>query len=313
MGHFAQTEAKNQACLLGWSNLLNFFTHNTISPQAALAAHLVERRGKTRRQLVRIQSDAPKPTGFFTRAKNLSHCVEPPTSFNEVGGSANSGSHEVEKKQDYLLLLERQGGGCAICKSPSRDNWVVDQDPTTNQIRGLICHSCKGILGQLKDNIPTIQAAIHYLQRTGGHQSWDAYFLQIAALAATRSKDPSSQIGAVLVRDRNIISTGYNGFPRGVDDSVVERYERPLKYQWVVHAEENCLLTAARNGVMTQGTTLYVTPLFPCSRCATSIVQAGIKEVVSNDHLRDNPRWKDDFQLSSQIFSEAGVIVRPPT
>lgn len=214
--------------------------------------------------------------------------------------------------EDYDRLLERQGGVCAICKFPSEENLVVDHDHVTGTVRGLLCNPCNRAIGQLKDSVPTLQAAIYYLQRTGADRSWDGYFLQIAFLAATRSKDPSNQVGAVLVRDRILVSTGYNGFPRGVDDSVDERYDRPLKYKWTVHAEENCLLSAARNGATTLGTTLYVTPLFPCSRCATSIVQAGVKEVVSNDHLKDNPRWKEDFLLSNQILSEAGVVVRPP-
>lgn len=215
--------------------------------------------------------------------------------------------------QDYDQLLERQGGVCAICKMPSEETLVVDHDHASGSVRGLLCTPCSRVLGQIKDGAPTLQAAIHYLQRTEADRNWDRYFLQIAALVATRSKDPSSQVGAVLVRERTIISTGYNGFPRGVDDTVAERYARPLKYQWVVHAEENCLLAAARNGSATDGATLYVTPLFPCARCATSIVQAGVKEVVSNDHLRDNPRWKGDFEQSTQILSEAGVLVRTPT
>lgn len=214
--------------------------------------------------------------------------------------------------EEYDKLLENQGGVCAICKNATEGNLVVDHDHATNKVRGLLCHPCNRSLGQMKDSVSTLQAAIQYLQRTDGERSWDDYFLQIAALVSTRSKDPSTQVGAVLVRDRTILSTGYNGFPRGVNDDVPERHARPLKYTWTVHAEENCLLAAARNGVRTEGSSLYVTPLFTCSRCATSVVQAGVREVVSSDHLKDHPRWREDFAQSMLILKEAGVLVRTP-
>lgn len=136
---------------------------------------------------------------------------------------------------------------------------------------------------------------------------WDEYFMAIAKLASTRSKDRSTKVGAVIVRDKTILSTGYNGFPRGVDDTVEARYERPLKYIWTVHAEENALLHAAREGISINGSTMYAT-LHPCSACAKSIVQCGIKEVIVEDD--ENPRFTEDFKIAKEIFAEAGVIVR---
>lgn len=131
---------------------------------------------------------------------------------------------------------------------------------------------------------------------------WDTYFMKQAELVASKSKDDSTKVGAVLVRNNNAFSTGYNGFPRGVDDTIPERHERPAKYDWTVHSELNCLLNAAREGFGTYGTTMYVT-LCPCKGCAGAIVQAGVKRVV---YLTDdNPRF--DFTLAKQIMREGKV------
>jgi dCMP deaminase len=150
-----------------------------------------------------------------------------------------------------------------------------------------------------------------YLMRHDPRRSWDRYFMQIAEHVATRSKDPATQVGAVLVRDRNIISTGYNGFPRGVNDNIPERYERPSKYDWAVHAESNALLTAARFGASTAGTTIYVTPLAPCKECAKAISQSGVKEVVY-ETIGDQSRWTASNAVAKEIFEASGVLIRNP-
>jgi len=126
-----------------------------------------------------------------------------------------------------------------------------------------------------------------------------------AELVASKSKDTSTKVGAVLVRHNNAFSTGYNGFPRGVNDNIPERHERPAKYDWVVHSEVNAILNAAREGFMTYGSTMYVT-LHPCKECAKAIVQAGVKEVVFL--YDDNPRF--DFTLARIILDEGNVFVR---
>lgn len=209
------------------------------------------------------------------------------------------------------MLLERQGGICACCKGPmdgvARVCYPTDADPVV-----VTCPVCDDRAAMVRSRLGEYRNILDYLDRIAVPRSWDGYFLRGARLAATMSKDPSSQVGAVLVRDRQVIATGFNGFPRGVNDDVPERWDRPLKYQMIVHAEENCLLSAARNGARTDGTTLYVTPLFPCSRCATSIVQAGVRCVVTSDHKRDNPRWREEFEQASVILSEGGVVVRGP-
>ena len=110
--------------------------------------------------------------------------------------------------------------------------------------------------------------------------SWDEYFMGVAKLAARRSKDPSTQVGACIVSPENIIiSTGYNGMPKGCSDDEFpwEREGADTKYPYVVHAELNAILNA--NGRNLQGSRLYVV-LFPCNECAKAIIQSGVKEVV---------------------------------
>ena len=110
--------------------------------------------------------------------------------------------------------------------------------------------------------------------------SWDEYFLGIAMLAAKRSKDPNTQVGACIVSPDNIIiSTGYNGMPKGCSDDEFpgDRTGEQTKYPYVVHAELNAILNA--NGRDLRGSKLYVA-LFPCNECAKAIIQSGVKEVV---------------------------------
>jgi len=135
--------------------------------------------------------------------------------------------------------------------------------------------------------------------------NWDEYFMKQAELVASKSKDTSTKVGSVIVRHNNAFSTGYNGFPRGCNDDIPERHERPAKYDWVVHSELNAIINAAREGFRTEGSTMYVT-LHPCNECAKAIVQAGIKEVIYLSD--DNPRF--DFDLPKKILSEGGVKLR---
>ena len=214
---------------------------------------------------------------------------------------------------DYSVRLDRQGGGCAICKVKPKENehLAVDHDHSTGKVRGLLCHGCNRSLGQLKDDPATIYAAIAYLMRNDPRRGWDQYFMQIAQLVASRSKDPSTQVGAVLVREKNILSTGYNGFVRGANDAMEERYDRPVKYLWMCHAEENAVLTCARHGVCPVGATMYVTPLAPCARCASAIAQSGVKEVVIQKD-QSNTRWTEEMEEGAYILKVGKVLVRYP-
>ncbi len=141
---------------------------------------------------------------------------------------------------------------------------------------------------------------------------WHRRFLGQAGYIATWSKDPSTQTGCVLVKDRAIISTGYNGFPRGVAD-FEERYEnRTLKYLLVVHCDTNAIYNAARRGVSTDGTTMYLTGP-PCNECMKGIIQAGIVLVVwprDNKFETDEDtwrRWFDATQAAELMALESGV------
>ncbi len=140
--------------------------------------------------------------------------------------------------------------------------------------------------------------------------SWDEYFMGVAKLAALRSKDPNTQVGACIVDSNNVIlSTGYNGFPIGCSDDdfpwirSAER-EEDTKYPYVVHAELNAILNAG--GKDLRGSRIYVA-LFPCNECAKSIIQSGISEVVYlSDKYRDTPMT----MASRRMLEMAGVKLR---
>ena len=134
--------------------------------------------------------------------------------------------------------------------------------------------------------------------------SWDEYFMGIAMLAAKRSKDPNTQVGACIVsQDNIIISTGYNGMPKGCSDDEFPwcREGADTKYAYVVHAELNAILNA--NGRDLRGSRVYVS-LFPCNECAKAIIQCGAKEVLYlSDKYADTP----STQASKRMLQSAGV------
>lgn len=143
---------------------------------------------------------------------------------------------------------------------------------------------------------------------TQDEEKWHRRFLRLAAEIAEFSKDPSTKVGCILVRDRRIISTGYNGFPRGISDSFDRLLDRDKKYEMTVHAEINAVTTAALHGVSTEGSTAYVT-FQPCSRCAAVLINAGIKEVyVTTDSLIPD-RWLDNMVLAANLLKEAGILL----
>lgn len=141
--------------------------------------------------------------------------------------------------------------------------------------------------------------------------TWDYRFLSMAGLVASWSKDPSTKCGAVVVRpDRTIVSTGYNGFPKGCDDNPEFYADRELKLARVVHAELNAILHAREP---LNGYTMYTHPpgFGPsCDRCSAHIIQSGITRVV---HVRDDSdfasRWKEPAERGLQMYEEAGVEV----
>jgi dCMP deaminase len=138
---------------------------------------------------------------------------------------------------------------------------------------------------------------------------WDRRFIALARHIAGWSKDPSTQVGCVVVGpDREIRSTGFNGFPRGIGDTAERLGDRAQKYPLICHAEENACMHAARIGVSLKGCAAYVTwP--PCTRCARSLVQAGVRTVFYPGGLDIPERWQEDFEMSMGMLGEAGVEV----
>ena len=141
------------------------------------------------------------------------------------------------------------------------------------------------------------------------NQKWDRRFLEMAALLASWSKDPSTQCGALIVSpDKIVRSMGYNGFPKGVKDTKERLEDRPTKYRYMVHAELNAIISAGRQA---EGCSLYVYPFSPCSDCAKAIVQAGIIEVVCPVAPSDlRSRWSDSMDAAKCIFEEAEITFR---
>ena len=141
-------------------------------------------------------------------------------------------------------------------------------------------------------------------------EKWDRRFLDLASHISTWSKDPSTKVGCVVVgEDREIRSTGFNGFPRGIEDDAERLADREQKYPLICHAEENAIMHAARTGVSLKGNIAYVTwP--PCTRCTRSLIQAGVSEVVYPADIEIPERWTEDFGIAMGMMQEAGITVR---
>jgi dCMP deaminase len=141
---------------------------------------------------------------------------------------------------------------------------------------------------------------------------WVEYFRNLAHNVKLKSKDINTQIGAVIVgKDKEIVSTGYNSFPRGIDDTKKQRQERPEKYYWFEHAERNAIYNAARIGVSTKGTTMYLSCGVPCSDCARGIINAGIVRIFceKGGSASRGPKWEESAERSWEMFDEANVKV----
>ena len=140
---------------------------------------------------------------------------------------------------------------------------------------------------------------------------WDQRFLQMAQLVSKWSHDPSSQIGAVFVDDRRrVLSSGYNGLPRGIENTEERWNNRTTKYKYIVHAEANAIYNATWNGVSLDGSTLYVYGLPVCSQCARASIQVGAKRIVVADVGVVAQRWYDEWAHSCEMFSECGLDVQ---
>lgn len=133
----------------------------------------------------------------------------------------------------------------------------------------------------------------------------------MASLVSSKSKDRSTRVGAVIVGpDNEVRSTGYNGFPRNIDDEVEVRHERPIKYAFTEHAERNAIFNAARVGIPLKGCTLYLNwEPCPCTDCTRGIIQAGITKIIGPNKAfpGKGAHWEQDMKYSKEMLDEAGI------
>lgn len=137
--------------------------------------------------------------------------------------------------------------------------------------------------------------------------TWDDFFMGLAQYVAQKSKDRSRKIGAVIVDDRNtVVSLGLNGFPRGVNDNVEERHQRPQKYLYSEHAERNAIYNAKRD---ISGCIMFIN-WYPCCDCTRAIIQSDIRSIVCLEPDWNDVRWGKEFLVSKEMLEEANVNVR---
>lgn len=138
---------------------------------------------------------------------------------------------------------------------------------------------------------------------------WNRRFLKTALEVETWSKDLSTRVAAIVVdSDKIIRATGYNGIPRHLCDDVVDRHERPEKYKWFSHAEENLFCNCARLGVSTNNCSIFITAC-PCNTCTRMIIQSGISNVVYLKNKEFEARWVDSIKTSKEMLEEALIPI----
>lgn len=154
-----------------------------------------------------------------------------------------------------------------------------------------------------------------YKSELAAIERWDRRFLELAKHISSWSKDPSTKVGAILVNDlKQVVGMGYNGFPRGVEDSEERLNNRELKYQLVCHGEVNACIQA---GHQARGCTLYVYPSFMlppiCAECAKVAIQSGVRGIVGyNPNPEDErvKRWAASISVAKEMWTEAGLFIR---
>lgn len=151
---------------------------------------------------------------------------------------------------------------------------------------------------------------------TKSQDDWDRFWIEEAIHWATKSKDPSTKVGCVIVSpDNDFRTAGFNGFPRGVDETIASRWERPEKYKWVEHAERNAVYNASRVGTATlKGSIAYMNwePI-PCADCSRALAQAGVVEIVGPDIPFAGVGTGTHYHLDecvTTMLEEAGVKTR---
>ena len=139
---------------------------------------------------------------------------------------------------------------------------------------------------------------------------WDKRYMELAKAVSTWSKDPSKKIGAIAIGSKGqVLAQGFNGFPRGIDDSDDRLNDREIKYKYVVHAEMNLIYNATFNGISLDGSSVYIYGLPLCSECAKGLIQVGVKRIVmSKDSLESaDDKWLESFELTMQLLNESGI------
>lgn len=134
------------------------------------------------------------------------------------------------------------------------------------------------------------------------------YFKLAKYQAQLFSKDPNKKVGCIILAPESlqILSCGYNGLPRNINESVSERWQRPLKLKWCEHSERNALYNACRSGTALENAIAVVT-FYPCADCARGLIQSGIKTIVTLKPDFEHERWGEDFKISQEMFGEVGM------
>lgn len=221
--------------------------------------------------------------------------------------------HQESPHYDFRLELSNYAKNYEQIHNSHLKNQPTSSELSTTKESGASLGFNFDLLSEVKNELESLKVAFNGGEEESitrprtNHISWHEYFMSVAQLAAKRSKDPSTQVGACIVNTQNkIIATGYNGMPNGVQDNLIpwnkEGEYLATKYAYVVHAELNAIL----NCVLTNqtGCRLYVS-LFPCNECAKAIIQSGIRHVV---FLSDKHKEKETTKASKIMFQMAGVL-----
>lgn len=139
-------------------------------------------------------------------------------------------------------------------------------------------------------------------------KKWADRYMKLAQVISTWSKDPSTKVGAIVVgHNGEILSQGYNGFPRKIKDTSDRLNDRSKKYKYIIHAEMNAIFNASLNGVSLQNSSIYIYGLPICHECAKGIIQVGIKKVIIHKQIKDN--WQESCKIAQEMLTEAGVTI----
>ena len=138
---------------------------------------------------------------------------------------------------------------------------------------------------------------------------WDIRFVRMAKEVAEWSKDPSTQVGSIAVKNRKIIATGYNGFPKGIKDAPRDLHDREMKLKLTVHAEKNMIYNAVEHGVQLEGSTVYIWGLPTCEECWKGLVQVGVSRVVMPNIEFNGGKWKEGCKFAKEYMEKSDINI----